>query len=82
MRLDEIKKEIKAANPTLRRGSEEDGYVEIIGEEYEAIITNWAQAAYDAELKIQEETAKREAAEAKLAAIGITPDDLKALGLG
>lgn len=82
MRLDELKKEIKAANPTLRRGSEEDGYVEIIGDEYEAIIDSRAQAAYDAELKIEEDKAKREEAEKKLAILGLTVEDLRVLGLG
>lgn len=70
------------------------GYV-LRGEEYEGIEfvscepISKAQfeagfAQYDAWLTEQEadKQAKKVAAEAKLAALGLTPDDLKALGLG
>jgi len=85
MRLDEIKQELLTANPTLKRGSDETGYEDITGEEYQATIQSWAEAAYAKELKAQEaesQAAKKTAAEAKLAALGLTADDLKALGLG
>ena len=82
MTLDEIKTELKNANPTLQRGSDEDGYEQITGDEYEAIIQSWAEAAYAKELKSEEEAVKKAAAEAKLAALGLTAEDLKAVGLG
>lgn len=88
MRIDEIKAELLAANPKLQRGSDETGYEPITGEEYEATIQSWAEAAYAKELKAEEKAqaeaeaqAKREAALSKLAALGLTTDDLKALGL-
>lgn len=70
------------------------GYV-MYGEEYEGIIFQEAKpitkqqfeagfAQYDAWKAEQdaEAAAKKTAAEAKLAALGLTADDLKALGLG
>ena len=47
----------------------------------EEIATGWI--AYQAKLETDkaEAEAKKEAAQAKLAALGLTPDDLKALGL-
>ena len=70
------------------------GYTQV-GEDYEGIIFLEAEpfskeeyeagfAQYDA-WKTQQDfdkAAARTAAEAKLAALGLTPDDLKALGLG
>lgn len=85
MRIDELKKQFKELNPTLQRGSDETGYEPIVGDEYETIIQSWAEAAYAKELKAEAEKqvkAKRIEAEAKLAALGLTSDDLKALGLG
>lgn len=73
--------ELKAQYPTLRTGSDETGYVEMDVNEYEATISSWA----DFELAKAEEEAKivnvKKAAEAKLAALGLTADELKALGL-
>jgi hypothetical protein len=72
---------IKAENPTLRSGSDEDGYVELTGSDYEAQIELWADLRLAKETKLAEidaiATAKIEAAE-KLVALGIDP---KALGL-
>ncbi len=85
MRLNEIKQELLTANPTLQRGSDETGYEQISGEEYQATIQSWAEATYAKELKAQEAATLTETkanAEAKLAALGLTADDLKALGLG
>jgi hypothetical protein len=50
-------------------------------EEIAAIEAGEAEAAAKAEAEALETTAKA-AAEAKLAALGLTADDLKALGLG
>jgi hypothetical protein len=81
--------ELKVANPKLYFGSEEDGYVELSQEEYETTILEWAknlppEPKTEEEILIEEQeaAAKKAAAEAKLAALGLTADDLKALGLG
>ena len=78
----EIIAELKLENPTLKIGSDETGYVDLAVAEYEATIAKWA----DNMLANLEEEAKakaaKAAAEAKLAALGLTADDLKALGLG
>jgi hypothetical protein len=70
---------IKAENPTLQVGNDDDGYTKLSKADYEKTILEWANARLD---KIQREQAKidaKAAAEAKLAAIGLSPDDLKAL---
>jgi hypothetical protein len=69
---------LKATYPSLRQGSEEIGYTELDSEAYEATISQWA----DNELAQNQSTAAKENAEAKLVALGLTADDLKALGLG
>lgn len=73
--------ELKTKNPTLRSGSEESGYVDLTETEYEATIAEWADNLLEAETVAAEVSAAKTAAEAKLAAIGLTPEDLKALGL-
>ena len=88
MTLEEIIKELKAQNPTLRKGSEQQGYEQLNADEYEEIILDWAnnklakleKAKFEEESKNEGE-AKRSAALAKLAALGLTADDLRALGL-
>lgn len=62
--------------------------IELTGAEYETACEQWAemrlqQIAYEAEQEVltQAEAAKKAAAEAKLAALGLTADDLKVLGL-
>jgi hypothetical protein len=70
---------IRAENPTLQIGNDDDGYTDLSKANYEKTILEWANARLD---KIQREQAKidaKAAAEAKLAAIGLSPDDLKAL---
>lgn len=72
---------IKAENPTLRTGSDEDGYVELTPAEYEATVEEWANSRLEQAAKLAEQkalaTAKAEAID-KLTALGIDP---KALGL-
>ena len=72
---------IKAENPTLRTGSDEDGYIELTGADYEAQVEAWADLRLAKEAKLAEAealaTAKTDAI-AKLTALGIDP---KALGL-
>jgi len=79
MRLDEIKQELLTANPTLKRGSDETGYQDITGEEYQATIQSWAEAAYAKELKAQEAEAQAEAKTALLDRLGITEAEAQLL---
>jgi hypothetical protein len=75
---------IKAENPTLRAGSDEYGYVELTPAEYEATVEEWAVARLAKAEKLaaaEIAQASKAAAEAKLAALGLTAEDLKALGL-
>jgi hypothetical protein len=73
--------QLKTQYPTLRSGSEETGYVDLTAEEYEATIAQWADNLLAAEAAETAAKAAKAAAEAKLTALGLTADDLKALGL-
>ena len=74
---------IKAENPNgLRLGNDEIGYTDLTASEYDKTISDWADARLAKETNIAEAAAKKAAAEAKLAALGLTAEDLKALGLG
>jgi hypothetical protein len=72
---------IKEENPTLKVGTEESGYTEVTGQDYEAQIAEWADNRLAKEAKKAEaeaiEVAKLDAVD-KLTALGIDP---KALGL-
>ena len=81
--------ELKSEYPVIQIGSDQVGYTELTPAEYEAQISEWAdtllakqEAEALAEEKNTEAEVAKEAAEAKLAALGLTADDLKALGLG
>jgi hypothetical protein len=81
----EIIAELKSEHPTLRDGSEELGYRELTSEQYEDTIERWAGwilSQEELEAAQLATLAAKAAAEAKLAALGLTTDDLKALGLG
>ena len=73
---------IKAENPTLQIGDDEQGYTQLNAEDYEAQIEAWADVRLAKETKKAEADEARATATAKLAALGLTTDDLKALGLG
>ena len=72
---------LKAKYPTLKTGDDERGYTDLSAEEYEATITMWADNELDQEAKSAKAKADKASAESKLAALGLTADDLKALGL-
>ena len=80
MTKEELIAQYKAQYPTLTYGVNNEVF-EMSAEEYEQTIEKWV----DFELaKIQEEAEKANAkagAQAKLAALGLTADDLAALGL-
>jgi len=69
--------------PTLKQNINGED-VDLTADEYEATIAKWelnqaeAKLAYEAE---QAKVATKAAAEGKLAALGLTTDDLRALGL-
>jgi hypothetical protein len=73
---------LKNDYPTLKTGDDQRGYIELTPEEYEQTISQWADNELTAETTLIQAEAAKEAAEAKLAALGLTTDDLKALGLG
>jgi hypothetical protein len=79
--LNEMIAIIKAENPTLQVGDDEQGYTQLDSAEYEAKVKEYAQARLAKEAKLAEAEsvaqAKLEAAE-KLIALDIDP---KALGL-
>jgi len=72
---------LKTDYPTLRSGSDESGYVDLSADEYEATIAQWADNLLASEAEEAAAKTAKAAAEAKLAALGLTSDDLKALGL-
>jgi hypothetical protein len=80
--------ELQVEYPVIQIGSDQVGYTDLTPAEYEGQIAEWADtllAKQEAEALAEAEKAKaeekRDAALAKLAALGLTPDDLKALGL-
>jgi hypothetical protein len=79
MRKDEIRTELLNEHTTLRRGSDETGYEDITGDEYQAIIESWAEAAYAKELEAQAAEAQAEAKAALLNRLGISADEAKLL---
>jgi hypothetical protein len=75
---------LKKEFPTLKVGSDETGYTQLDADEYEATIAQWADVELAKDAKAEAEKAQietKKAAQAKLAALGLTADDLKALGL-
>lgn len=80
MTLDKKIAELKKVYPTLTKGVN-DEVIEMNADEYEATLAEWAQNLLNQETKEAEIEAAKEAAQAKLAALGLTADDLKALGL-
>jgi hypothetical protein len=73
----------KAENPQMFQ-TVNDETIELVGEEYEKACSNWAEMRL-AQIAMEDELAAtqaaKEAAQAKLAALGLTVDDLAALGL-
>jgi len=69
---------LKTKYPTLKVGSDETGYLDLSEQDYEAKIAEWA----DYELaKEAEDLAASQAKQAILDKLGLTENDLKALGL-
>jgi hypothetical protein len=81
MTKNELIAQFKIDHPTLQSGSDETGYTQLGQTEYEATIEQWADNVIAQQESETQKQAAREAVEAKLEALGLTPDDLKALGL-
>ena len=71
----ELIAELKNNYPTLRSGSEEDGYVELSAEKYEATIEEWADNKLIELNEIAVQESKVAAKAALLAKLGITEDE-------
>lgn len=79
--LETIVKQLKAEHSTILEGSDATGYIELDEDQYEETIAYWAKNIFAEQATKAQTAAKKEAAEAKLGALGLTADDLKALGL-
>lgn len=67
---------LKTQYPTLRVGSDETGYTDLNADEYEAIISEWADTILAKEAQLAQEAAEKQALLDKL---GITADEAKLL---
>jgi hypothetical protein len=80
--LNQMIEVIRAENPDgIRVGSDEAGYTNLNSDEYEAQLKNWAEARLEKLARLENTESAKTTAQAKLAALGLTTDDLKALGL-
>ena len=70
---------IKAENPTLQVGNEDDGYTPLSATDYEATIAEWADARLAKEAKAAEAEQAATDKAALLAKLGITADEAKLL---
>ena len=74
----ELVAQLKADHPTLTKGVNDD-IITLETAEYDATIEQWADNQIAAEETEKANEAAKTSAEAKLAALGLTADDLKAL---
>ena len=84
MNKQEMITQLKEQYLVLRTGDDNVGYTDLSPEEYEITISNWADAELAklaAEAEAEAKESKRIAALAKLEALGLDEDDLKALEL-
>jgi hypothetical protein len=66
---------LKAEFPTIRIGSDETGYTELVGKDYEDLIADWADNAIAKEQAEIDQAAKVTARLAILEKLGITADE-------
>ena len=71
---------LKTKYPVLRVGSEETGYTELSAEDYEAKIAEWANNELAKEQTEADIIAAKNAAITKFEALGLTADEIAALG--
>jgi hypothetical protein len=70
---------IKAENPTLQIGDDNTGYTQLSTDEYEATISQWADARLAKETQALEVETKATAKAALLTQLGITEEQAKLL---
>lgn len=70
---------LKAEYPSLRVGTEEEGYTELSAKDYADQIEKWAEAILIQQAQESEEKAAANAKAALLAKLGITADEAKLL---
>ena len=70
---------IKAENPTLQVGDDEQGYTQLSAADYEAQIAEWADARLAKEAKAAAAEQAATDKEALLTKLGITEDEAKLL---
>jgi hypothetical protein len=75
----EIISELKLDYPTLRVGSDDDGYNDLSAEEYELTISQWADGELERIARKAEAEAKAQAKAELLERLGITADEAKLL---
>jgi|LakMenEpi03Aug12_release.lakeMendotaPanAssembly.Ray.scaffolds.fasta_scaffold685060_2 hypothetical protein len=75
----EIIEILKEEYPSLRVGSDNDGYVELSADEYEATIDDWADKRLAKLSKAAEAEAKATQKAALLERLGISEDEAKLL---
>ena len=79
----ELISEFELDYPTLRTGSDEDGYTDLSSAEYNATLGKWADSAISEAAALAAEQAATDAAAtakaALLARLGITADESKLL---
>jgi hypothetical protein len=66
---------LKAENPTLRIGNDNDGYTELSAADYDATIDEWADARLAKETKLSQIAADALAKKALLEKLGITQEE-------
>lgn len=69
--------QLKAINPTLQTGNDDEGYTDLTSTEYNAKISEWADALVAKEAKLAAEAAAETAKAAILAKLGITVEQLR-----
>jgi hypothetical protein len=74
--LKEIEQEVRTENPTLRTGDDVTGYTDLLGKDYEAVITEWATNRYNKLKAIEDQAAAKAALLEKL---GISEEEAKLL---
>jgi uncharacterized GH25 family protein len=79
MTKNEIITQLKKDFPTIREGSDEQGYVELLAEEYEARIAQWAENMLAKQAEAQAKLDAQNAKAALLERLGITADEAKLL---
>jgi hypothetical protein len=83
MTKNELIAQCKAENPQMFQTLNDES-IELVGKDYEKACSDWAEmrlAQIALENELAEAQTAKEAAQAKLAALGLSTDDLKALGL-